>query len=57
MQTRNQEFQKGGYMNVCMYACNKHAPPEKLDALGLLLRPFWDKSRAVAAVWFAEYCI
>ena len=43
-------------MNVCMYAC-KHAPPGKLDALGLLLRLFWDKSRAVAAVWFAEYCV
>ena len=23
----------------------------------LLLRPFWDKSRAVVATWLAEYCI
>jgi len=29
----------------------------KLDALRLLLRPFWDKSRAVVATWLAEYCI
>ena len=29
----------------------------KLDALRLLLRPLWDKRRAVAAAWFAEYCI
>ena len=37
-----------------------HAPPgnfEKLDALRLLLRPFWDRSRAVAATWLAECCI
>ena len=26
-------------------------------ALRLLLRPFWDKSRAVVAVWLAEYCV
>ena len=31
-----------------------HAPPgnfQKLDALRLLLRPFWDRSRAVVATW------
>ena len=26
-----------------------------LDALRLLLRPFWDKHRAVVAVWLMEY--
>ena len=33
---------------------------QKLDALRLLLRPFWDRCRAVVtvkAIWFAEYCI
>ena len=41
-----------------------HAPPGnflKLDALRLLLtlllRPFWDRSRAVVATWPTEYCI
>ena len=37
-----------------------HAPPEnfyKLYALRLLLRPFWDRSRTVVAIWIAEYCI
>ena len=29
----------------------------KLDAMRLLLRPFWDRSRAVVAAWLAEYCI
>ena len=29
----------------------------KLDALILLLRPFWDRSRAIVATWLAEYCI
>ena len=29
----------------------------KLDALRLLLRPFWDRNRAVVAIWIAEYCI
>ena len=27
-----------------------------VDALRLLLRPFWDRSRAVVATWLAEYC-
>ena len=31
--------------------------PRKLDALRLLLRPFWDRSRAVVATCLAEYCI
>ena len=33
-----------------------HAPPgnfQKLDALRLLLRPFWDRSRALVATWLA----
>ena len=53
---------EGGYMHGCliyMYAClsntiegpkGMHAPPGnflKLDALRLLLRPFWNRSRAV----------
>ena len=32
----------------------RHAPPgnfEKLDALRLLLRPFWDRSRTIVATW------
>ena len=29
----------------------------KLDALGLLLRPFWDRSKAVVATWLMEHCI
>ena len=36
-------------------------PPQeiilKLDALRLLLRPFWGRSRAIVAAWVAEYCI
>ena len=31
--------------------------PTKLDALRLLPRPFWDRSRAVVATWLDEYCI
>ena len=31
--------------------------PRKFDALRLLLRPFWDKSRVVVATWLAGYCI
>ena len=56
---------------MCMYACKSrqacktrevlgHAPPGnflKLDALRLLLRSFWNRSRAVVATWLAEYCI
>ena len=37
-----------------------HAPPgkfQKLDVLRLLLRPFWDRNRAIVATWLAEYCI
>ena len=53
-----------------LYVCvHKHArlagsrgmlPQEsflKFDALRLLLRPFWDRSRAVVATWFTEYFI
>ena len=29
----------------------------KSGALRLLLRPFWDKRRAVVATWLSEYCI
>ena len=50
-------------MYACMYACKAGGggmlPQEifsKLDALRLLLRPFWDRSRAVVAAWLAEYC-
>ena len=34
-------------------------PPgnQKLDALRLLLRPFWGRSRAAVATWLTEYCI
>ena len=35
-----------------------HGPPGKflkLDALRLLLRPFWDRSRAVVVTWLAEH--
>ena len=51
-------------MYVCMH---KHArlggsgdmlPPGKfykLDALRLLLGPFWDRSRAVVATWLSRY--
>ena len=55
---------------MCMYACKSrqacktiggvwghvHAPPGnfKLDALRLLLRPFWDRSRAVVATCMAR---
>ena len=54
-------------MYVCMH---KHArlvgsegmlPQEtfflKFDALRLLLRPFWDRSRIVVATWLADNCI
>ena len=50
-------------LSVCMH---KHArlggsggmlPQEILDALRLLLRPFWDRSRALVATWLVEYCI
>ena len=34
-----------------------HAPPGKLDVLRLLLRPFWDRNRAIVATWLAEYCM
>ena len=40
--------------------CGGMLPQEifrKVDALRLLLRPFWDKSRVVVAIWLAEYCI
>ena len=30
--------------------------PQKLDALRLLLRPFWDRNTAIIATWLAEYC-
>ena len=30
---------------------------KKLDALRLLLRPFWDRNIAIIATWLAEYCI
>ena len=53
-------FRRGlQYMYMyALYKCTKvgiwgHAPPEsfeKLDALRLLLRPFWDRSRAVVAI-------
>ena len=47
---------------VCMHTRGVwgHGPPGKflkLDALRLLPRPFWDRSRAVVATWLAEYCI
>ena len=29
----------------------------KLDSLRLLLRPFWDRNRAVLATWFATLCV
>ena len=29
----------------------------KLDALRLLLRPFWDRSRIVVATWLTDNCI
>ena len=54
-------------MYVCMYkqawktrGVWGRAPPgnfKKLDALRLLLRPFWGRSRAVVATWLTEYCI
>ena len=48
--------------SVCMH---KHARLwhallgkfQKWDALRLLLRPFWDRSKAVVATWLAAYCI
>ena len=47
---------------MCMYICIKHVRlggsggmrPRKLDALRLLLRPFWDQSRAVVATWLVS---
>ena len=30
---------------------------KKLDALILLLRPFWNRSRIVVATWLADNCI
>ena len=56
-------------MHVCMHKHPSvqhysgiwgHAPPgnfQKLDSLRLLLRPFWDRSRAILATWLVEYCI
>ena len=45
---------------MCMHARGvwRHAPQEifsKFDVLRLILRPFWDRSRAVVATWLAEY--
>ena len=48
--------------SVCMH---KHARLwhallgkfQKWDALRLLLRPFWDRSKAVVATWLTTYCI
>ena len=70
MQACSQDFLKGDYMGVvcvCMhaYSCKTrgvwgHVPLgcfAKLDALRLLLRPFWDRNRAVVATWLAENCI
>ena len=31
-----------------------HASPGKLDAVRLLLRPFWDRSKAVVAIYIAR---
>ena len=50
---------------MCMYACINSKtrgsggmlPQKKSDALRLLLRPFWNRSRIVVATWLAEYCI
>ena len=58
IQARRQDFQKGGYMDVCMPVCmhyfismqglgggGRPAPPGNFwnfDALRLLLRPFWN---------------
>jgi len=52
-------------MCVCMYAqsCCKTGggaggiSRRKLDALRLLLRQFWNRSRGVVATWPADYCI
>ena len=38
-------------------ACSPRKILGKLDALRLLLRSFWDRSRAVVAIWLVEYCI
>ena len=32
-------------------------PQKKSDALRLLLRPFWNRSRIVVAIWLADNCI
>ena len=48
-----------------MYACINSKtrgsggmlPQKKSDALRLLLRPFWNRSRIVVATWLAGYCI
>ena len=35
-----------------------HAPPEKLDALRLLLRPLWEQKQSRSSyTWFAQYCV
>ena len=31
--------------------------PQKLDALRLILRPFWDRSWVVVLTWLGVYCI
>ena len=61
-------FSEGG-LHECGHVCmHKHA---RLGGIGGMLtqeicknflkldvlRPFWDKNRAVVAVWLAEYCI
>ena len=68
LQARSQDFSKGGvtWTSDHKYTCARslggwgHGPPgnfRKLDALRLLLRPFWDRSRAVVATWLAKFCI
>ena len=37
--------------------CMVHKDVRLGDALRLLLRPLWDKNRAIVATWLVEYCI
>ena len=60
-EAHTQDFQKGGYMGVRRVCMHKHvrlggmgacSPKEFLNALRLLLRPFWDRSRVYS--WTAS---
>ena len=52
---------------MCMYACKSRQAarlgesggmlPRKFLEMRLLLRPFWDRNRAVVATWLMEYCV